>query len=128
MPIATVFVRSSTVTSTWKTPPSPSVSSETQRSPTSIGHHRLVMSTVKSAGSRCTFSSPWGRADDGVLAFPEAPPPHAVSVSAPTAATVSARARSARALIGVLHVRGAPDDLEVLVELHVDLVTVVERD
>src|SRR4051794_40292545 len=80
------------------------------------------MSVVKSAGSSRTDSSPRGRADDGVAA-PPAGCPHALRPSAVTATrTATGRRRSATA------VGRAADDGEVLVELHVDLVAVVESD
>src|SRR5688572_19519426 len=89
MPRSTVYVSSSTVTSTRWTPPSPSVSSYTQRSPTSIGQYGLVISTLKSAGSSSTGSLPCGRGVPSAPTVPEAPddpPTQAVSDSTPTAA------------------------------------------
>src|SRR5215210_6349516 len=121
MPMATVRISSRTVTSTRWTVPSASVSSYPQRSPTALGHHRLVMSTVKSSGSRSTGSAPSGRAAATSVTGGPGSSPHAVSTTATTSSPPMVRRRSAGALIGVLLVGLAADHGEVLVQLDVDL-------
>src|SRR3954452_8330468 len=94
------------------------------------------MSTVKSAGSRSTFSWPCGSTEadvEGVAAAGDASDPQAVAAPAAatsTAAAVLRRRRSVPALTGVtagvLVVGIAADDVERSVELDVHLTAVVE--
>src|SRR4051812_21225946 len=126
MPAATSYVSSSTVTSTCWAVPSASTDSYTHLAPGCSGQNLLVTSTVKSAGSRVTFSLPCGRAGELLPAsvVPEELP-HPLSERVPTAARARARPRhSARARTGGLRVGRRADDGEAPVQLDVDLAAV----
>src|SRR3954469_10658066 len=89
------------------------------------------MSTVKSAGSSCTVSSPCGSAEadvDGVAAAGDGSDPQAVAAPAAATSTAAAapRRRRSAALTVVLHIDVRADHGEGLVQLDVDLPAIVE--